>query len=216
MKNLTFSQKAGTTLTAFVLAGTLAGCGEPTKETTVENTPPVSQNDNADQTPEAIKIIEEQKETASNEVEAAIGIMVEETALLGGYAKDATQTEAFQESKEKAVDNFETIADFTFNGGEIAGYTAKDVREGTVEFAKDSVYKIDAGIEHFVPEYKDRAKARLQQFGAWSEEKLNQGIAWLESDEAIDMMAKAYNKYEELKDKASNIKDKVLSKSKEE
>lgn len=138
-------------------------------------------------------IVERNLEDADSAVESAIGIMVEGADELAQASDEAKQTEAYQNEKERVIENFKDLYGFLFEGEEIAGYTADDVKEGTKERAENALVAIDEDLEEIAPNYKERIK-----------DKYNDFKEYLNSDEFKDELADKYNK---IKDKWQDIKD---------
>ena len=128
-------------------------------------------------------------EEASSTVDDAIDEMIDNAKDLASTSNKEKFSEAYEETKEQTKENFREVVDFLFNGGEIAGYTASEVKEETVEKAEDGLEIMDGYIESYIPDYKDRAKEKLHNAGDYLEEK------------GTDIAAGIYNKYQDLKNK---------------
>lgn len=188
IKNLKIFKKGASFLLAGALAFTLTGCSNQAQTAEVTSSTiameEVQDNDN---------LIERNIEDADSAVEAAIGIMVEGADELAQASDEAKQTEAYQNEKEEAIENFKDLYGFLFEGEEIAGYTVDDVKEGTKERAENALTSIDEDLEEIAPNYKEKIK-----------DKYNDFKEYLNSDEFKDDLADKYNK---IKDKWQDIKD---------
>jgi len=204
ISNLKFSNK----LLSFILAGTLSvtlvGCAssdvntndngsdstkeQPEEETNTQNTPMNGV--------EKAVTDEYNKVKGDDAVEAAITVMIDGAEKIGNATDEFKQTEEYQEAKEQVVSNFDTLLGFCFNDEEIDGYTIHDVSDATKEKAKSALNTLDEYIEKNIPDYKEKAKEKLEEAGAW---------LW---DKSTD--AGAY-----LKDKGSEWLDDVKEKSKQ-
>lgn len=111
------------------------------------------------------------EEEASNAVEESITLMTDGVEYLATASDEAKQTEAYQEAKEQAMDNFDTLFTFLFQDGEINGYTIHDVSDSTIQMAKDALYSLDNYIEQYIPEYKEKAKEKLESAKDWLYDK---------------------------------------------
>lgn len=173
------------------LSFTLVGCGvNETKNSNEENITNEQSVDDVAVSTEEKNFIEEEydKVEGSNAVEAAITIMTDSASELANATEELKQTESYQKTKEQAMDNFDTIFNFLFNGEEINGYTVNDVSDSTVEMAKKSLGTLDSYIESYIPEYKEKAKEKLSDAGEWLWDKstdlgayvMDKGTNWLD------------------------------------
>lgn len=190
-RNLNLSKKMVMMLLAGGLSFTLVGCGvNETKNNDKENITNEQSVDDVAVTTEEKNFIEEEydKVEGSNAVEAAITIMTDSASELANATDEVKQTESYQKTKEEAMDNFDTIFNFLFNGEEINGYTVNDVSDSTVEMAKKSLGTLDSYIESYIPEYKEKAKEKLSDAGEWLWDKstdlgayvMDKGANWLD------------------------------------
>ncbi|MCI9084773.1 MAG: hypothetical protein HFH46_04085 [Bacilli bacterium] len=190
-RNLNLSKKMVMMLLAGGLSFTLVGCGvNETKNNDKENITNEQNVDDVAVTTEEKNFIEEEydKVEGSNAVEAAITIMTDSASELANATDEVKQTESYQKTKEEAMDNFDTIFNFLFNGEEINGYTVNDVSDSTVEMAKKSLGTLDSYIESYIPEYKEKAKEKLSDAGEWLWDKstdlgayvMDKGANWLD------------------------------------
>ncbi len=190
-RNLNLSKKMVMMLLAGGLSFTLVGCGvnEVKVSDEASTTNEQSVDDVALNTEEKNFIEEEyDKVEGSNAVEAAITIMTDSASELANATEELKQTESYQKTKEQAMDNFDTIFNFLFNGEEINGYTVNDVSDSTVEMAKKSLGTLDSYIESYIPEYKEKAKEKLSDAGEWLWDKstdlgayvMDKGTNWLD------------------------------------
>lgn len=190
-RNLNLSKKMVMMLLAGGLSFTLVGCGvNETKNSNEENITNEQSVDDVALNTEEKNFIEEEydKVEGSNAVEAAITIMTDSASELANATEELKQTESYQKTKEQAMDNFDTIFNFLFNGEEINGYTVNDVSDSTVEMAKKSLGTLDSYIESYIPEYKEKAKEKLSDAGEWLWDKstdlgayvMDKGTNWLD------------------------------------
>ena len=190
-RNLNLSKKMVMMLLAGGLSFTLVGCGvNETKNSNEENITNEQSVDDVAVSTEEKNFIEEEydKVEGSNAVEAAITIMTDSASELANATEELKQTESYQKTKEQAMDNFDTIFNFLFNGEEINGYTVNDVSDSTVEMAKKSLGTLDSYIESYIPEYKEKAKEKLSDAGEWLWDKstdlgayvMDKGANWLD------------------------------------
>ena len=144
-------------------------------------------------------------EDADSAVETAIGIMVESADQLAQSSDEAKETEAYQEAKEEAIDNFATLYGFLFEGEEVAGHTIDEVKDSTRERAANALQDIDEDLNEIAPNYKEKIK-----------EKYNDFKDYLNSDEFKDKLAEDYNKiqdkWQDLKDYGNDIKERAKNK----
>lgn len=123
-----------------------------------------------------------------NAVEAAITIMLDGAEKVGNATDEFKGTEGYQEAKEELISNFDTLLGFCFNGEAIDGYTIHDVSDSVKEKAKSALYTLDGYIERNIPDYKDKAKEKLEKAGAWIFDKstdlgaavVDNGSKWLD------------------------------------
>lgn len=173
------------------LSFTLVGCGvNETKNSNEENITNEQSVDDVAVSTEEKNFVEKEydKVEGSNAVEAAITIMTDSASELANATEEVKQTESYQKTKEQAMDNFDTIFNFLFNGEEINGYTINDVSDSTVEMAKNSLGTLDSYIESYIPEYKEKAKEKLSDAGEWLWDKstdlgayvMDKGTNWLD------------------------------------
>lgn len=190
-RNLNLSKKMVMMLFAGGLSFTLVGCG--INETKTNDEADITNEQTVDEVAvntEEKNFIEKEydKVEGSNAVEAAITIMTDSASELANVTEEVKQTESYQKTKEQALDNFDTIFNFLFNGEEINGYTANDVSDSTVEMAKNALGTLDDYIESYIPEYKDKAKEKLSDAGEWLWDKstdlgsyvMDKGSSWLD------------------------------------
>lgn len=190
-RNLNLSKKMVMMLFAGGLSFTLVGCG--INETKTNDEADITNEQTVDEVAvntEEKNFIEKEydKVEGSNAVEAAITIMTDSASELANATEEVKQTESYQKTKEQALDNFDTIFNFLFNGEEINGYTANDVSDSTVEMAKNALGTLDDYIESYIPEYKDKAKEKLSDAGEWLWDKstdlgsyvMDKGSSWLD------------------------------------
>ncbi len=196
IKNFSLTQKAGAVLTSFALVTTLVGCGN-TKSTSEE--PEVDTAIGAStEKPQIDSEVLASQEEASSAVESAVTIMIESTEALAESSEEAKQTESYQAAKETTKQNFDDLFGFLFQDEEIAGYTISEVGRNTVSFCKDGLVTLDAYIESYIPEYKDKAKEKLKSAGVWVEDKLTDLGAWginKSSELKEKTLQKYYDKY---------------------
>ncbi len=195
---------------ALLLTGALAlsisGCAKENQSAQIESnsytsSQSVSESSEAASTSPGKEIINNNIENADSAVEAAIGIMLESAEQLSESSEKAKQTEAYQNAKEKTKENFDDLFRFLLGEKEIAGYTINDVKTTTKEKAIDALFKLDNYIEEYIPDYKNKAK-----------EKLNDIKEWLTSDETVDKIADYYNKFRDYKDRIIEEADKKRQK----
>ncbi|MCI9585179.1 MAG: hypothetical protein HFH45_00915 [Bacilli bacterium] len=190
-RNLNLSKKMVMMLLAGGLSFTLVGCGvNETKNSNEENITNEQSVDDVAVSTEEKNFVEKEydKVEGSNAVEAAITIMTDSASELANATDEVKQTESYQKTKEQAMDNFDTIFNFLFNGEEINGYTINDVSDSTVEMAKNSLGTLDSYIESYIPEYKEKAKEKLSDAGEWLWDKstdlgayvMDKGTNWLD------------------------------------
>lgn len=190
-RNLNLSKKMVMMLLAGGLSFTLVGCGvNETKNSNEENITNEQSVDDVAVSTEEKNFVEKEydKVEGSNAVEAAITIMTDSASELANATDEVKQTESYQKTKEEAMDNFDTIFNFLFNGEEINGYTVNDVSDSTVEMAKNSLGTLDSYIESYIPEYKEKAKEKLSDAGEWLWDKstdlgayvMDKGANWLD------------------------------------
>lgn len=190
-RNLNLSKKMVMMLLAGGLSFTLVGCGvNETKNSNEENITNEQSVDDVAVSTEEKNFVEKEydKVEGSNAVEAAITIMTDSASELANATEEVKQTESYQKTKEQAMDNFDTIFNFLFNGEEINGYTINDVSDSTVEMAKNSLGTLDSYIESYIPEYKEKAKEKLSDAGEWLWDKstdlgayvMDKGTNWLD------------------------------------
>ena len=190
IKNLTIMQKTGSIITALVLSGTLIGCTSKNhEETPVVSSSDIAMIETSSNVVSDKNFIEKNIEDSDSAVEAALGIMIEGTETLAQQSEEAKNTEAYQEAKREALENFDDLYGFLFAEKEIAGYTREEVQESTIEYAEETLYDLDNYIEGYFPEYKDKLKEKMKKAGEWLEEK------------GTDLAASGYNKVQELKEK---------------
>lgn len=201
--------KAGTTL---LLTGTLmlniVGCAKQSQRAevtasniTTEQIKSANTTESENSTPPGQEIITDNLENADSAVEAAIGIMLETADQLADSTEKAKQTEAYQKAKEETKKNFDDLFRFLLGEKEIDGYTIDDVKTSTKETVVKALYTLDNYIEEYIPDYKEKAK-----------DKLNQLKEWLTSDETIDKIAEYYNKIRDYKDRIVDTADKKRQK----
>lgn len=162
---------------AMILAGTLSfslmGCSVSETKSEQPSQTPIEEPQNTEDVAgtDAGQEAVTSEEEASNAVETAITLMTDGAESLATASEEAKQTEAYQNAKEQAMDNFDTLFTFLFQGGEINGYTIHDVSDSTIQMAKDALYSLDNYIEQYIPEYKEKAKEKLKSAGAWLYDK---------------------------------------------
>jgi len=159
-------------LLAGSLSMTLVGCGVNETSTNVNNTDtskeaPSAENQNTvvDSVKGAVSS-EYDKVKDDNAVETAITIMIDGASTVGNATDEFKQTKEYQDAKEELISNFDTLLGFCFNNQEINGYTFSDVSDNTKEKAMSALNILDDTIERNIPDYKDKAKQKLKEFGA--------------------------------------------------
>ncbi|MBQ9011044.1 MAG: hypothetical protein IJ093_00130 [Bacilli bacterium] len=179
------------TAMSILLAGTLAlpivGCSSKKQEENYQQ-PSMEQIQETQKQPEEI-----QTEDPSTAVESAITIMIDGAERLSEASEEAKQTESYQNEKEEVLRNFDVLFGFLFNHKEIDGYTIDDVSESTKERAKEALFELDKYIEVYIPDYKEKAKEKLQDAKEFLEDKGSDAFAWL-SDEYDNLKEKTLEK----------------------
>lgn len=176
INNLKFSKKLFSLVLAGTLSMTLVGCGANEVNNT-ENTNTTNEQPNEEATNNVVDGVkktvtdEYDKIQGDNAVEAAITVMIDGAEKVGNATDEFKQTEEYQEAKKELVSNFDTLLGFCFNDQEIDGYTIHDVSDNVKEKAKSALTTLDGYIEKNIPDYKDKAKEKLKEAGAWLYDK---------------------------------------------
>ena len=196
INNLKFSKKLFSLVLAGTLSMTLVGCGANEVNNT-ENTNTTNEQPNEEATNNVVDGVkktvtdEYDKIQGDNAVEAAITVMIDGAEKVGNAAEEFKQTEEYQDAKEQLVSNFDTLLGFCFNDQEIDGYTIHDVSDNVKEKAKSALTTLDGYIEKNIPDYKEKAKEKLEKAGAWLYDKSTdlgayvkeKGSTWLDDVE---------------------------------
>ena len=123
------------------------------------------------------------------------------------------------EWKVKAKKLFITVTDFIFYGGKIGNYTFQQLSDEGKQKVIQVAMNIDATIETYSPNYKERLVSQGKRTYQTVTEKLteykNQYFEDVKTVIGEDNYQKAGEVYQDVKDKASSVKDKVVDKSKE-
>lgn len=196
INNLKFSKKLFSLILAGTLSMTLVGCGA-NEVNTAENTNTTNEQPNEEATNNVVDGVknavsdEYDKIQGDNAVEAAITVMIDGAEKVGNATEEFKQTEEYQDAKEQLVSNFDTLLGFCFNDQEIDGYTIHDVSDNVKDKAKSALTTLDGYIEKNIPDYKEKAKEKLEKAGAWLYDKSTdlgayvkeKGSAWLDDVE---------------------------------
>ena len=196
INNLKFSKKLFSLVLAGTLSMTLVGCGANEVNNT-ENTNTTNEQPNEEATNNVVDGVkktvtdEYDKIQGDNAVEAAITVMIDGAEKVGNATEEFKQTEEYQDAKEQLVSNFDTLLGFCFNDQEIDGYTIHDVSDNVKDKAKSALTTLDGYIEKNIPDYKEKAKEKLEKAGAWLYDKSTdlgayvkeKGSAWLDDVE---------------------------------
>jgi len=196
INNLKFSKKLFSLVLAGTLSMTLVGCGANEVNNT-ENTNTTNEQPNEEATNNVVDGVkktvtdEYDKIQGDNAVEAAITVMIDGAEKVGNATDEFKQTEEYQEAKKELVSNFDTLLGFCFNDQEIDGYTIHDVSDNVKEKAKSALTTLDGYIEKNIPDYKEKAKEKLEKAGAWLYDKSTdlgayvkeKGSTWLDDVE---------------------------------
>lgn len=196
INNLKFSKKLFSLVLAGTLSMTLVGCGANEVNNT-ENTNTTNEQPNEEATNNVVDGVkktvtdEYDKIQGDNAVEAAITVMIDGAEKVGNATDEFKQTEEYQDAKEQLVSNFDTLLGFCFNDQEIDGYTIHDVSDNVKEKAKSALTTLDGYIEKNIPDYKEKAKEKLEKAGAWLYDKSTdlgayvkeKGSTWLDDVE---------------------------------
>ena len=121
--------------------------------------------------------------------------------------------------KMKAKKVFITVTDFIFYGGEIGGYTFRELSDSAKETVINVALSIDETIESYAPNYKET----LVSQGTKTYETVKDKLVDLKDQYFEDVKTvigeenyqKAGEVYDNVKEKAGTVKDKVVDKSKE-
>ena len=117
--------------------------------------------------------------------------MLDGADKLKNSATEAANSEEVQNELGKAMDNFQVLSDFIFNGAEIDGVTFSELSDEGKQNAKNALTSLDNTINELVPDYKNRFKE------------------WF-----TDSAAKGLDALDSLKDKGSELWDEIQSKRK--
>ncbi len=176
ISKIEISKKMATLALTGAITFSLVGCGinetkspqaEETEFTTEVTDTQIADNTlNQDENKSAIDK-EFEKIDGSNAVEAAITIMTDTASSMVESTKEYKETDEYKAMKEQVKDNFNSLFNFVIGKGEINGYTIKDVSDKTVTMAKDALHFLDEYIESYIPEWKDKAKEKLETAGSW-------------------------------------------------
>lgn len=169
ISNLVISKSFLSILLAGTISFTLVGCGVNENKVDSNNTTNQEQTIEEENTTGMTNALTDEYEKIKGDdaVEAAITVMIDGVEYLDSAADDVKQSEDYQKAKDGVVSNFDTLLGFLFNGKEINGYTVHDISDTTKQKAKDALYTLDNYIERNIPDYKDKAKEKLEKAGAW-------------------------------------------------
>ena len=121
--------------------------------------------------------------------------------------------------KHKAKKLFITVIDFIFYDGKIGNYTFQQLSDTGKQKVLQITTNIDGIIESYSPNYKERLVSQGKRTYQTVSEKLteykNQYFADVKSVIGEDNYEQAGTVYDEVKEKASSVKDKVVDKSKD-
>lgn len=190
--NLQFSKKLLSLILAGSLSMTLVGCASneassnESKENTmeqpeeeIENTSVRGALDNIGEKAGNAINDEYEKVKGDNAVEAAITIMIDGAEKVANATDEFKQTKEYEEAKESVKENFDTLLQFCAGEKEIDGYTIDEVSDKTKEKAKDALHTLDAYIESNIPDYKEKAKEKLEAAGEWLWDKSTDAGSYL-------------------------------------
>lgn len=171
--NIKIYKRLFSLLLAGSLSMTLVGCGvsETSVNTTSISNEQLDEDNNLACDVKNAAMDEYDKIKDSNAVEASITLMTDGALIVDNATDEFKQTSEYQEAKDELISNFDTLLNFCFNGQEINGYTFSDLPESGKEKALSALYTLDGSIEKNIPDYKDKAKQKLEQFGAFMYDK---------------------------------------------
>ena len=184
MKNKLYRMKGLTAIFSFAIATSLIGC-QADKVPENNNTEITQNNDSTDKIDEYLQS-QREKDTVA---ESAISIMLDGADKLKNSATEAANSEEVQNELGKAMDNFQVLSDFIFNGAEIDGVTFSELSDEGKQNAKNALTSLDNTINELVPDYKNRFKE------------------WF-----TDTAAKGLDSLDTLKEKGSELWDEIQSK----
>lgn len=132
-------------------------------------------------TNQGIESAEEHEESldADTVVEKAISGTIDLADTISEASDEFKQSEAYQQSVERLKTEFNTLVDWLMGKTEINGYTIKDVSSETVSMAKNAVTYVDGVIESYIPDYKDKAKEKLNELADTGWDLATDAGAWL-------------------------------------
>ena len=136
-----------------------------------------------------------------------------ESSIVNSVEKDTVDW------KIKAKKLFITVIDFIFYDGKIGNYTFQQLSDTGKQKVLQITTNIDGIIESYSPNYKERLVSQGKRTYQTVSEKLteykNQYFADVKSVIGEDNYEQAGTVYDEVKEKASSVKDKVVDKSKD-
>lgn len=136
-----------------------------------------------------------------------------ESSIVNSVEKDTVDW------KIKAKKLFITVIDFIFYDGKIGNYTFQQLSDTGKQKVLQITTNIDGIIESYSPNYKERLVSQGKKTYQTVSEKLteykNQYFADVKSVIGEDNYEQAGTVYDEVKEKASSVKDKVVDKSKD-
>jgi len=196
--NIKIYKRLFSLLLAGGLSMTLVGCGVSETSFNVSNTSTSNeQSSEENNLAEGVKnaVIDEYEKTKdSNAIEASIIAMIDGAAIVDNATDEFKQTSEYQEAKDELISNFDTLLNFCFNNQEINGYTFSDLSDSGKEKALSALFTLDGAIEKNIPDYKNKAKQKLEQFGAFVYDK--------STDLGADVKSFASNWLDDVKEKA--------------
>lgn len=192
--------KGLTAIFTVAVATTLIGCQtdktaetqntEITQNAETDNNTETQNNEIENNTDDIKEYLSQQKDK-DTAAEAAISIMLDGANKLKEDATESANSENVQNELSKAMDNFQVLSDFIFNGGEIDGVTFSELSDEGKEKAKNALSSLDNTINELVPNYKER-------FKEWFTDKAAKGLDSLDN----------------LKEKGLEVWDEIQSKRK--
>lgn len=192
--------KGLTAIFTVAVAATLIGCQtdktaetqntEITQNAETDNNTETQNNEIENNTDDIKEYLSQQKDK-DTAAEAAISIMLDGANKLKEDATESANSENVQNELSKAMDNFQVLSDFIFNGGEIDGVTFSELSDEGKEKAKNALSSLDNTINELVPNYKER-------FKEWFTDKAAKGLDSLDN----------------LKEKGLEVWDEIQSKRK--
>lgn len=136
-----------------------------------------------------------------------------EASVLNSTEKDTSDW------KVKAKKLFITVTDFIFYGGKIGDYTFQQLSDTGKQKVIQIATNIDGMIETYSPNYKERLVSQGKRTYQTVSEKLteykNQYFEDVKTVIGEENYEQAGDIYDEVKEKASSVKDKVVDKSKD-